>query len=167
MSATTSGSSPPTRGAPVLHVHDGYPVRLIPAYAGSTRIYVNRISSGRAHPRLRGEHHHHTGGAHIYGGSSPPTRGALRLRVQTRLIFGLIPAYAGSTWSIPFKWWGIRAHPRLRGEHHLPKTGWLLAWGSSPPTRGAPLATSAAISLSGLIPAYAGSTPLWSRTASV
>ena len=51
------------------------------------------------------------------GGSSPHTRGAHRVTVDDLHIFGIIPAYAGSTTrpSNPSSW--RRDHPRIRGEH--------------------------------------------------
>ena len=97
------------------HLEDG----IIPAYAGSTRLYMHRwvfrrgssphtrgalfsrsamAERARDHPRIRGEH--------AVGDA---------LRVVER---GIIPAYAGST----------RGHSPL----------FLCRWGSSPHTRGAP-----------------------------
>ena len=75
--AKQAGSSPHTRGAPVLDGTYGMSIRIIPAYAGST----GWISPGRKrckdHPRIRGEH---VRLIHLFGrrrGSSPHTRGAL------------------------------------------------------------------------------------------
>ena len=50
------GSSPHTRGAPVLRQAPDQKLRIIPAYAGST-IYSNlKVPEQRDHPRIRGEH---------------------------------------------------------------------------------------------------------------
>ena len=52
---------------------------------------------------------------------------------------GIIPAYAGSTWSILSQAATMADHPRIRGEHSpfsLPET---MQTGSSPHTRGAPI----------------------------
>ena len=71
-------------------------------------------------------------------GSSPHTRGAPRRQSRRPSVFGIIPAYAGST----------------------PHDGasMLVTLGSSPHTRGAPEA-NAALDVEGrIIPAYAGST---------
>ena len=71
---------------------------------------------------------------------------------------GIIPAYAGSTDGLPIAEWRRADHPRIRGEH--PKRGvWPVgADGSSPHTRGAPIAEVDPESLTRIIPAYAGST---------
>ena len=54
-----------------------------------------------------------------------------------------------------------RAHPRSRGENAT-SAGWLVGvWGSSPLTRGKPLASARREPGRGLIPAHAGKT--WSR----
>ena len=138
-SATSAGSSPHTRGAPRLFARDCRQPRIIPAYAGSTLVL----------PRSRFQS----------WGSSPHTRGAQPRRKRCRT----------ASWD----------HPRIRGEHRAPGSrqircvGIIPAYagstlcsvqrrlsdpGSSPHTRGAPLAAPALGSGYGIIPAYAGST---------
>ena len=52
----SGGSSPHTRGAPVVRIPVGRPPRIIPAYAGST-VSMKSSTPGRGdHPRIRGEH---------------------------------------------------------------------------------------------------------------
>ena len=75
---------------------------------------------------------------------------------------GIIPAYAGSTFSsFPF---GVPGgdHPRIRGEHPQKEAGRRHAVGSSPHTRGAQLPQFTVLIGPRIIPAYAGSTPLLS-----
>ena len=61
---------------------------------------------------------------------------------------------------------GILAdHPRIRGEHAFAKLREAVDDGSSPHTRGAPLHGDRVDVHTGIIPAYAGSTPSWRRTA--
>ena len=74
------------------------------------------------------------------------------------VLFGLIPARAGSTHAVSTPSIGGGAHPRSRGEH-----GYLSDWerkhvGSSPLARGARLWHGVKRLVSGLIPARAGST---------
>ena len=71
------GSSPHTRGARRKPIRGCLRVRIIPAYAGSTRRRRPPASWFWDHPRIRGEH---------------PRRSPPRHRCQ-----GIIPAYAGST----------------------------------------------------------------------
>ena len=49
-------------------------------------------------------------------------------------------------------------HPRIRGEHYLPKEADIFEGGSSPHTRGARIGDAAPLDGDGIIPAYAGST---------
>ncbi|EET77370.1 hypothetical protein CORTU0001_0580 [Corynebacterium tuberculostearicum SK141] len=152
------GSSPLTRGAlrPPTRCHQHR--RLIPAYAGSTGRFRRRVCRLGAHPRLRGEHAVLPMVKPPPVGSSPLTRGALWCGGLFSLPLRLIPAYAGSTVNhvllTVLRW----AHPRLRGEHAEIKRGATIAQGSSPLTRGAPGHDRALVRVSGLIPAYAGST---------
>ena len=132
------GSSPLTRGA----------------RSASTR----RGEPGRAHPRSRGEHE-------------------LTHRFDSRAD-RLIPAHAGSTGRSSAVAPSDRAHPRSRGEH-LVGTGIIFRRGahprsrgehqavigaisrirgSSPLTRGALCSCGHSFSVTGLIPAHAGST---------
>ena len=53
---STTGSSPRMRGAPMRRTSYLPPPRIIPAYAGSTRIRFRRTVCSRDHPRVCGEH---------------------------------------------------------------------------------------------------------------
>ena len=95
--AWDGGSSPHTRGARPLVAGPLAPVRIIPAYAGSTTKTRTRMRPWRDHPRIRGEHwaaHEMTA---LMPGSSPHTRGALAASLAVESTDGIIPAYAGST----------------------------------------------------------------------
>ena len=131
------GSSPHTRGAP-RSAGSGKPdARIIPAYAGSTRnIAIGSVSS-RDHPRIRGEHETSVADVDPESGSSPHTRGALRLGAILRQKRRIIPAYAGSTsGQLALDEW-TEDHPRIRGEHAAASTTRTSRTGSSPHTRGA------------------------------
>ena len=73
---TDVGSSPHTRGAPRQRRLDHQPVRIIPAYAGSTVYSCQAILHVRDHPRIRGEHLDGAERIPVADGSSPHTRGA-------------------------------------------------------------------------------------------
>ena len=112
------------------------------------------------HPRIRGEHSKTRRSRARRTGSSPHTRGAPAGVVIDAHHPGIIPAYAGSTCEIIEGSSPGPDHPRIRGEHpdsvidHCP-TG-----GSSPHTRGAREIFAAHCASYGIIPAYAGSTPI-------
>ena len=91
------GSSPPVRGAPGTNHELLSGEGLIPARAGSTRSRIWTLWVRRAHPRPCGEHALKAGAVNQMSGSSPPVRGALIIYCLPPLLFGLIPARAGST----------------------------------------------------------------------
>ena len=104
--------SPHTRGAPIDRWDDRVQARIIPAYAGSTRVAAGTGTGRWDHPRIRGEHQANKVIKIGADGSSPHTRGALyggpRLTVQGRII----PAYAGSTASSLLESRERQDHPR-------------------------------------------------------
>ena len=132
------GSSPHTRGARTGSAAPGI--------------------SGKDHPRIRGEHRSRLGHLNSPAGSSPHTRGARVLAVHVDRGGRIIPAYAGSTRRCRRRSGPSRDHPRIRGEHMHVYPPISRFDGSSPHTRGAPPGPLEIDSLSGIIPAYAGST---------
>ena len=91
-------------------------------------------------------------------GSSPLTRGKLVARLRSRGAVGLIPAHAGKTVSMSRSTKMRAAHPRSRGENRAGSRNPVMETGSSPLTRGKPLAISNEVVGAGLIPAHAGKT---------
>ena len=94
---TTNGSSPHTRGAPLLRRAILEIIRIIPAYAGSTPPQERFSGFQPDHPRIRGEHLPAARVCPAALGSSPHTRGARE---------GGASADEGAG-----------DHPRIRGEH--------------------------------------------------
>ena len=137
------GSSPHTRGARSTPTDPASETGIIPAYAGSTRLWSMR-PTGRA-------------------GSSPHTRGARQAILHVSSLARIIPAYAGST-PIRLRPSGCRRdHPRIRGEHIDRWDDRVQALGSSPHTRGARVSDLRYGRRRRIIPAYAGSTFLGGR----
>ena len=132
------GSSPHTRGALVVPGLAPFGGGIIPAYAGSTSGWIVGRRGVWDHPRIRGEHPRSKSPGGFFHGSSPHTRGALRLHRRHQTRRGIIPAYAGSTWRQGRLLRRGRHHPRIRGEHIIGSIGMVIGWGSSPHTRGAP-----------------------------
>ena len=133
-------------------------VRIIPAYAGSTLTVGEIIHLSPDHPRIRGEHMHVYPPVSRFDGSSPHTRGAHPDRRRLARLGGIIPAYAGSTFSFPVPGAFLPDHPRIRGEHSPTSASCNSPTGSSPHTRGARYAMPRESCLWRIIPAYAGST---------
>ncbi len=147
------------RGAPRWNYPVGVTLRIIPAYAGSSFIEFCQSRIDWDHPRVCGEQNGIVDTTNSVTGSSPRMRGADHDTVVDRLVAGIIPAYAGSSF-----WYRASSciawdHPRVCGEQDgLPQiTPTLL--GSSPRMRGAELRRLKTLSDLGIIPAYAGSSP--------
>ena len=152
------GSSPLTRGKHVRLSPLADDQRLIPAHAGKTAIRAETVDGIRAHPRSRGENA--SASLWMYGGagSSPLTRGKLRVHGSDGVGGRLIPAHAGKTARLTCSPWAGWAHPRSRGENStgsLPDEG---LEGSSPLTRGKRARYRSCTLGARLIPAHAGKT---------
>ena len=105
-----------------------------------------------------GEHAGDTVVIQIGRGSSPRVRGARPQQHVVNRAVGIIPACAGST-SYGASCIGTPGdHPRVCGEHSLPRSPPSQSSGSSPRVRGARLWRMASQSSNGIIPACAGST---------
>ena len=114
-----------------------------------------------AHPRSRGDHTcsavHQLG----CGGSSPLARGPLAEESLNFHGVGLIPARAGTTHLPERKSKMSRAHPRSRGDHASHRGSKPPGPGSSPLARGPPVEKVSKCPNNGLIPARAGTTPVY------
>ena len=152
------GSSPLARGTHAVVVAEVGGVGLIPARAGNTPNGTLWKYSTRAHPRSRGGHPSTKAKLYDVSGSSPLARGTLEARGRCAGRLGLIPARAGNTWLIGFRFSSLRAHPRSRGEHAPGSGAFEFALGSSPLARGTQGGVRVEISNNGLIPARAGNT---------
>ena len=154
----TVGSSPLTRGKPCL-VRNMSPLGgLIPTHAGKTSGLSDAPPTYRAHPHSRGENISALPSSTRRMGSSPLTRGK---RVRGRHIGereGLIPTHAGKTSSTNRILSPTWAHPHSRGENRDVVSLYRNSVGSSPLTRGKPLAYTEADDARGLIPTHAGKT---------
>ena len=91
------GSSPLTRGKPLLRGRRTKQLGLIPAHAGKTASPSAPTGTGTAHPRSRGENLPGRARDDPGPGSSPLTRGKPHLEPAGRDRWGLIPAHAGKT----------------------------------------------------------------------
>ena len=152
------GSSPRMRGAHLNVVDVLDPCGIIPAYAGSTMSRDGESWECEDHPRVCGEHVRLAIDNLRYEGSSPRMRGALRHLLVRVDLGGIIPAYAGSTCRVTSQTAFAGDHPRVCGEHPKGKRDDTLFKGSSPRMRGARWASPGNVSITRIIPAYAGST---------
>ena len=157
-SITRMGSSPLTRGKRAVALSRRASTGLIPAHAGKTAVRLMLRRNRWAHPRSRGENYVITRDSGKPAGSSPLTRGKQGLHLAVSVSSGLIPAHAGETPASPPEPRHAPAHPRSRGENKVIGQGYSGAWGSSPLTRGKPVAGSGAMVVCRLIPAHAGKT---------
>ena len=112
------GSSPRMRGALMETRHGGIERRIIPADAGSTKIWNSAKKVVPDHPRGCGEHKAIEKGIPVKPGSSPRMRGALSNCCSMCYGVGIIPADAGSTlYTSAAQSLGHGSSPRMRGAH--------------------------------------------------
>ena len=132
------GSSPLTRGKPVVGASGWVDEGLIPAHAGKTP--QSRAAQRRpwAHPRSRGENRPAARRFLARLGSSPLTRGKRAAHLLRLDQVGLIPAHAGKTSTHRSPPITSPAHPRSRGENVVEPVWTNVSTGSSPLTRGKP-----------------------------
>ena len=133
-------------------------VRLIPAHAGKTQAEPRSEPRPWAHPRSRGENARAPASPTSWRGSSPLTRGKLSHGWWGAFSLRLIPAHAGKTEQRSALAYASAAHPRSRGENASSSWSARSLSGSSPLTRGKPIARPHSGSCTGLIPAHAGKT---------
>ena len=153
-----SGSSPLARGLPRPPSGRRGHVRIIPARAGFTVVYINTKPNRADHPRSRGVYMPPSERASDFAGSSPLARG---LRVEGGVEDGgggIIPARAGFT-SRP-RCRGRRSpdHPRSRGVYRRRRARRAIVRGSSPLARGLRICVSSFTGSLRIIPARAGFT---------
>ena len=150
------GSSPLTRGKvdppPSPPSEEG----IIPAYAGKSISPFSLDNYARDHPRLRGEKECLSLSHQPVSGSSPLTRGKVRVWMSGIWPTRIIPAYAGKSVRIGLIIIGLWDHPRLRGEKLLDNLYTVHMEGSSPLTRGKAKRSFKFLLTRGIIPAYAG-----------
>ena len=131
---------------------------IIPAYAGNTDILPLSARGYRDHPRVCGEHMMSLRFMPCDPGSSPRMRGTLADHVTPLRYRGIIPAYAGNTYSAYQTAIAAGDHPRVCGEHFTYRDGLTTLQGSSPRMRGTLNPSTPEIDQTGIIPAYAGNT---------
>ena len=87
-------------------------------------------------------------------------RGTLQCRVASEGESGIIPAYAGNTGVIDLTGQRFEDHPRVCGEHSHELEHVVALQGSSPRMRGTQTIEPVHERVRGIIPAYAGNTPV-------
>ena len=98
---------------------------------------------------------------YLAAGSPPPTRGTPSCPLSSFSSSGITPAYAGNT-RIKTRVQRLpRDHPRLRGEHVIFLIYLIPHVGSPPPTRGTLVCRAVLVAFSGITPAYAGNTKIY------
>ena len=130
------GSSPLARGLLVCTPQGQSLTGIIPARAGFTTLFRQRINSWQDHPRSRGVYPDGLGRLGRITGSSPLARGLPDLLGRARLDRRIIPARAGFTWMSSGTSEHARDHPRSRGVYASTVATMGKTLGSSPLARG-------------------------------
>ena len=150
------GSPPLTRGKAALVVVAVFFMRITPAYAGKSDIFLSNNNDNQDHPRLRGEKDLVFCNPDLCWGSPPLTRGKVTVYHAYIALYRITPAYAGKSFLVAPIRTPAQDHPRLRGEK--PASVRRLFWlkGSPPLTRGKEDSVSCFYSAHRITPAYAG-----------
>ena len=114
---TIEGSSPRMRGTLWRCMSWCLFPGIIPAYAGNTSSNRKASRATGDHPRVCGEHHVSPPSTVLFSGSSPRMRGTHQRDEPVCVCCGIIPAYAGNTYSSSGHVPGVGDHPRVCGEH--------------------------------------------------
>ena len=141
-----------------MHSSHAVDVRIIPASAGQTPMWMHWVGFWSDHPRECGANHFNDSLLHTAIGSSPRVRGKRTLDLALRLADRIIPASAGQTGNH----WKTTVfgsdHPRECGANVEPVIA-LEGWrGSSPRVRGKQLRHCVEGYIGRIIPASAGQT---------
>ncbi len=150
------GSSPRSRGTLVTSSRSNPFARFIPAIAGNATGEKYASGSTTVHPRDRGERTVPDLDAYIPTGSSPRSRGTRPVARSRRRSDRFIPAIAGNASRTSIRVRFSPVHPRDRGERCVCRTSLSRPRGSSPRSRGTPVATHVSRRLVRFIPAIAG-----------
>ena len=119
---------------------------------------LNITSTGRDHPRSRGEYSSGEAVSTRPLGSSPLSRGILCCFVPEGSKLRIIPALAGNTTVVADLRVDGWDHPRSRGEYPFPASHPPAQTGSSPLSRGIRVCDDSSLPAGGIIPALAGNT---------
>ena len=129
---------------------------ITPAYAGKSDTVFSVLVRVQDHPRVCGEKVH-IGVKHpVQPGSPPRMRGKAKSEGKIFCVFGITPAYAGTSrlrWSAPPD---SRDHPRVCGEKLKETQEEIQHTGSPPRMRGKVFYSSYFAFGRGITPAYAG-----------
>ena len=134
--STLSGSSPHTRGLPVVRFSEDEDAGIIPAHAGFTTSPPELSVPAADHPRTRGVYNFNVLWSGWRDGSSPHTRGLLCGGVLVAGSPRIIPAHAGFTTLTCCPGACRTDHPRTRGVYSHAASHEAARGGSSPHTRG-------------------------------
>ena len=99
VSRAPKGSSPRMRGTHNRITPAHHTAGLIPTYAGNTSHAEGGDEAFRAHPHVCGEHGGRLLAEIVDAGSSPRMRGTRFFTSSSAIRNGLIPTYAGNTWT--------------------------------------------------------------------
>jgi hypothetical protein len=117
----TRSTSPPRRGRrdrpPPKPIIYGYPIRLIPARAETTKTADAPPTATPAHPRACGDHGGLPEGYIVLDGSSPRVRRPPSKEFSQSRRRRLIPARAETTYRSASSNTANTAHPRACGDH--------------------------------------------------
>ena len=133
-------------------------VGIIPACAGTTKLYNQVSFLCRDHPRVCGYNWLYRRGCLLYSGSSPRVRVQHKENEPAQFFLRIIPACAGTTNPTIADTNAPTDHPRVCGYNTKSPLGMFDEQGSSPRVRVQLITLLCCCSVVGIIPACAGTT---------
>ena len=133
-------------------------VRITPAYAGKTFVYLSFAAMTEDHPRVCGENPPVAHFCNERCGSPPRMRGKLCTISRSSSCRRITPAYAGKTVRFAVAQPAVPDHPRVCGENDHKDEDPALTGGSPPRMRGKRPAVGICCCVVRITPAYAGKT---------
>ncbi len=156
--AAELGRSPRVRGRRVRSDQPAERIGKIPARAGTTTMRCPRLAASPEDPRACGDDQVSHVGSGRGAGRSPRVRGRPRDLFRGQMLFGKIPACAGTTAGPAPDRPALSEDPRACGDDSPAARVMARGAGRSPRVRGRPLVKGDAVAGGGKIPARAGTT---------
>ena len=140
-------------------------LRFIPTHAGNGASPTPVCSPPTVHPHARGERIFHLWSRSRRSGSSPRTRGTVRITRCSGPSERFIPTHAGNGRSCALRLARVAVHPHARGERGATGLNEFGSVGSSPRTRGTARNAASFGGVYRFIPTHAGNGPRGPSTA--
>ena len=162
-----TGSPPHRRGKAIWGPSSLWRVRITPAWAGKSRLFICFHFFAEDHPRMGREKRLRAWPSALHTGSPPHGRGKVYFGKRFARPARITPAWAGKSEPIDIQAEIERDHPRMGGEKISFFFTGCSPKGSPPHGRGKGSAVRRRVCVPGITPAWAGKSPRYIRQSSL